>query len=148
MTIPKWAPILPLLAFLGLADALYLTAHHYLGFALACGPLSGCSTVTSSVYSVVFGIPVALFGAIYYVSMFFGFLFALEYKSITYFRWVCMASVCGLLASGWFIFVMAVLLQAWCTYCLISATTSTLLFVGSMVGLARTRPTSPASPSL
>lgn len=140
MTLPKWAPLLPLIAFIGLADALYLTAHHYLGFPLACGPLSGCGTVTSSVYSVIFGIPVALLGALYYLGMFFGFLFALEYKSMTYFRLACKISACGLFASGWFLFVMGILLQAWCTYCLISAATSTLLFAVSMFALYVTRP--------
>ncbi len=139
MTLPKWAPVLPLLAFIGLADALYLTAHHYLGFALACGPLSGCSTVTSSAYSIIFGVPVALLGALYYLSMFFGFLFALEYQSFTYFRIVCTLSLCGLFASVWFLFVMAFLLQAWCTYCLISAATSLLLFGVSMYALRVTR---------
>ena len=145
MTFPKWAPALPLLAFIGLADALYLTAHHYLGFPLACGPLSGCGTVTSSLYSVVLGIPVALFGALYYLGMFFGFLFALEYKSLTYFRAVCKLSVCGLFASAWFWFVMAFLLHAWCTYCLISATTSTILFAASMYALRVTQNVSSSS---
>lgn len=144
MSFPKWAPVLPLLAFLGLADALYLTAHHYLGFPLACGPLSGCGTVTSSVYSVIFGIPVALPGALYYLAMFFGFLFALEYRSLSYFRLVCKLSLCGLVASAWFLFVMAFLLHAWCTYCLVSAATSTLLFAGSMLALWTTRPPTPA----
>lgn len=132
--LPKWTPIIAVLAFLGLADALYLTAHHYLGIPLACGPLSGCETVTASAYSVVFGIPVALGGAFYYLAMFFGTLFAWEYKSVTYFRAICLFSLCGVFASAWFVFVMAFLLHAWCTYCLISATTSTLLFAACMYG--------------
>lgn len=135
MTLPRWAPLLPLVAFIGLADALYLTLNYYLGVPLACGPFSGCDTVTTSVYSAVFGVPVALFGALYYLAMFFGMLFALEYNSATYFRAFCLFSFVGLAASGWFVFVMAVLLQAWCTYCLVSATTSTLLFALSMWGL-------------
>lgn len=138
--LPKWTPALAVIAFIGLADALYLTVSHYFGIPLACGPLSGCETVTSSVYSVVLGVPVALGGVFYYLAMFFGVLFAWEYKSVTYFRYVCLFSICGALASAWFVFVMAFLLQAWCTYCLISATTSMLLFGLSMYGLYVTRP--------
>lgn len=137
--LPKWTPIIAVIAFIGLADALYLTLSHFFGIPLACGPLSGCGTVTSSVYSVVLGIPVALPGALYYLTMFFGVLFAWEYKSVTYFRYICLFSVCGALASAWFVFVMAFLLQAWCTYCLVSATTSMLLFGLGMYGLYVTR---------
>lgn len=140
MHLPKWAVAFPIVAFFGLSDALYLTVSHYFGVPLACGPLSGCDTVTSSVYSVVLGIPVALFGALYYLSMFFGMLFALEYKTVTYFRIFCFLSFAGFAASLWFVFVMAFLLQAWCTYCLVSAGTSTLLFILSLFGLFATRP--------
>lgn len=138
--LPKWTPAIAVIAFIGLADALYLTAHHYFGIPLACGPLSGCGTVTASAYSVVLGIPVALGGAFYYLTLFFGTLFAWEYQSVTYFRAVCLFSLCGVLASAWFIFVMAFLLHAWCTYCLVSATTSTLLFGVCMYGRYVTKP--------
>ncbi len=138
--LPKWTPVIALLAFIGLADALYLTLSHYFGIPLACGPFSGCETVTSSAYSVIYGVPVALGGVFYYTAMFFGILFAWEYKSVTYFRYLCLFSVCGVLASGWFVFVMAFLLHAWCTYCLISATTSTLLFITCMYGRYVTKP--------
>ncbi|NBS68942.1 vitamin K epoxide reductase family protein [bacterium] len=147
MSLPKWAPLIPIVAFIGLADALYLTLNHYFGVPLACGPLSGCDTVTSSVYSIVLGIPVALFGVLYYLAMFFGMLFALEYQSAIYFRLFCLFSLAGLIASGWFVFVMAVLLQAWCTYCLVSAFTSTLLFLLSMFALSTLKRTPPPSVS-
>ncbi|MEK9156751.1 MAG: vitamin K epoxide reductase family protein [Patescibacteria group bacterium] len=138
--LPKWTPVIAAIAFVGLADALYLTAHHYFGVPLACGPFSGCETVTSSVYSVVLGIPVALPGALYYLAMFFGILLAWEYKSLTYFRYICLFSICGVFASAWFLFVMAFLLHAWCTYCLVSVATSTLLFGLCMYGLHVTKP--------
>lgn len=47
----------------GTAIALYLTVVKLTGGVPACGPLIGCETVNSSVYSEFFGIPVALFGA-------------------------------------------------------------------------------------
>jgi uncharacterized membrane protein len=46
----------------GLLASGYLVAVHFLGEAPVCGPVKGCETVTTSEYSMVLGIPVALFG--------------------------------------------------------------------------------------
>ncbi len=72
--------------------------------------------------------------------MFFGILLAWEYKSLTYFRYICLFSICGVFASAWFLFVIAFLLHAWCTYFLVSVATSTLLFGLCMYGLHVTKP--------
>lgn len=47
----------------GLLISLYLTAVKLSGGVPVCGPLAGCDTVNSSVYSQFMGVPVALFGA-------------------------------------------------------------------------------------
>ena len=124
--------LVALLAFLGLGDSFYLTAHFYFGVPLACGPFSGCETVTSSVYSTFLGIPVALFGAINYGILFLGTIIAREYHLEKLFKSIALYSVFGFFASAWFVYVMAFLLHAWCTYCLVSATLSTLIFLLSV----------------
>ena len=55
---------LPLLAVtvVGLAVSGYLVAARLLGEAPVCGPVKGCETVTTSDYSTLFGIPIAVFG--------------------------------------------------------------------------------------
>lgn len=47
----------------GLAIAIYLTLVKLSGGVPACGPLIGCETVNTSIYSEFLGIPVALYGA-------------------------------------------------------------------------------------
>jgi uncharacterized membrane protein len=59
--IAKW--ITPVLATVGLAIAKYLTWSHYEHDVLVCG-LGDCSTVQSSDYSVVAGIPIAILGLV------------------------------------------------------------------------------------
>jgi uncharacterized membrane protein len=54
---------LVMLSAAALAVALYLTLVKLAGAAPVCGILEGCETVSSSPYSELFGIPVALFGA-------------------------------------------------------------------------------------
>ncbi len=127
--------VMVVVALFGFADAMYLTAHHYFGIPLVCGPFSGCETVTSSVYSEFFGIPVALFGALYYVTLFGLLIFALEFSSRTYFKLACAFTLLGFLFSCGFVFIMAFILQAWCTYCLLSAISSTVLFILGMYAL-------------
>jgi uncharacterized membrane protein len=55
----KW--VTPILATVGLTIAGYLTWSHYEHDVLVCG-LGDCSTVQSSNYSVVAGIPIAILG--------------------------------------------------------------------------------------
>jgi len=52
------------LAFAALLVALYLAAVKLTGGSPVCGPLAGCDTVNSSIYSELLGVPVALFGAL------------------------------------------------------------------------------------
>lgn len=59
-------------AVLGLAFAIYLTVEHYTqSTTLACPESAtvNCQKVTTSSYSHVLGIPVALLGAVYFVVM-------------------------------------------------------------------------------
>ena len=51
------------LAAAGVAISIYLAAVKLSGGVPACGPLVGCETVNTSVYSEFMGIPVAFFGA-------------------------------------------------------------------------------------
>jgi uncharacterized membrane protein len=70
---PRWAAVTSfLLCLVGLADSIYLTIEHYsASSSLAC-PDNGainCVKVTTSSYSEVLGVPVALLGLLYYVGM-------------------------------------------------------------------------------
>lgn len=71
---PRWlAPTSLVLCVFGLAVSLYLSYEHATANAsLTCLPgegSSGCLTVTSSAWSLLFGIPVAYLGLAYFVAL-------------------------------------------------------------------------------
>lgn len=70
---PRWlAPVSLLLAVLGLLDSIYLTFEHFTdGATLACSDTGtvDCLQVTTSSWSQIAGIPVAVLGLVYFVAM-------------------------------------------------------------------------------
>ncbi len=116
-------------ALIGFADATYLVIEHYQGVIPPCTLVSGCETVLTSSYSVVFGVPVALLGSLFYIIVAAGALAYIEGKNEQLFRYALQFTVFGLLASLWFVFLQAFIIHSYCLYCLGSAATSTILFI-------------------
>jgi uncharacterized membrane protein len=117
------------LCFLGFLDSAYLTIEHYRGVAPPCSFLEGCERVTTSPYSRLLGVPVALAGALYYLALLLLTVFALEEGSMRAFRAALALAPLGFLATLWFVFAQAFILRAFCLFCLFSAATSTALFM-------------------
>ena len=67
---PKLAFAFLFVSFFGFLDATYLTINHYQGKIPPCSIVVGCEIVTTSRYSLFLNIPVALIGAIYYLTVF------------------------------------------------------------------------------
>lgn len=122
-----------IVALLGFIDASYLTIEHFKNSIPPCFIVSGCDTVTRSIYSTVGPIPVALLGALYYFTICLLLFTALESKKDKPARLAFLLTPFGLLASGYFLFVQAFLLKAYCLYCLGSITTSTILFMLAVI---------------
>lgn len=118
-----------LLSALGFLDAAFLTIQHYSRDPFACPLFGGCEQVTTSIYSEVFGVPVALLGTLYYALIFILTLISYLTDNKKLFFQLSHLSIAGLLSSMYLVFIMVGVLGALCFYCLISATTSTLLFV-------------------
>ena len=138
LQLSKWVPIVMLIvALIGFADATYLAIEHLRGVSPNCSLLEGCEVVTSSKYSEIFGIPVALGGSVYYLSVFLLLVAYLDTKKIFFFRLVTLLTPLGLLASAWFVFLQLGILKAICIYCMGSAISSTVLFVIAMVALRK-----------
>jgi uncharacterized membrane protein len=128
----KAVALLLVLALIGFADASFLSIEHFRNAIPPC-TVGSCEAVLSSAYSTIFGVPVALFGVIYYLMISIGLFTHLEGKHEPPLRWVLLLTVCGFLMSLWFVFVQAFLLHQYCLYCLGSATISTILFISAMV---------------
>lgn len=126
-----------IISFLGFADASYLTIEHFLGATPNCSLLEGCEVVTTSSYSEIFNIPIALGGSIYYISLFFLALAYLDTKKERLLKTAALLSPLGLCTSVYLVSIMAFVLNAWCIYCLGSAISSTLLFILGMIILKK-----------
>ncbi len=129
-----------LVALLGLCDASYLTIKHFRGEVPPCSILHGCGQVTTSVYSQILGIPVALLGTLYYLTILFGCILYLDTKNTKILKYLSYFTITGLLFSIYFTALQAFVIHSWCQYCLFSAFTSTILFINGMFYLKKTLP--------
>jgi uncharacterized membrane protein len=128
-----------LLAFavLGFLDATYLTIQHYNHVIPPCTLLHGCEQVLTSQFATVVGIPVALFGALYYAIIFLGVLVYTQIKSERLLRLLSWFTFTGFAASVWFVYLQAFVLHNFCQFCLGSAITSTALFITGLAVLLK-----------
>ncbi len=139
ITLPAWLrPNLVIktaaaVAVMGFFDASYLTAKHFLGGPIPCSIFKGCDTVTNSVYASIFGIPVALLGAIFYLTWLILIIWYLDRGGEAIKKNLIWLGSAGFLFSIYFVGVQALVIKAFCLYCLISALTSTLLFILSLI---------------
>ncbi len=133
---PKWLILVMAgITFFGFADAAYLTIEHYFSVPLPCTIFNGCEAVTTSVYSVLAGIPVALLGALYYLTVFILLACAIDTHKKIFASLAMKVTPFGFFASLYFVYLQIFVIKAICLYCMVSATTSTILFVLGMIGL-------------
>lgn len=127
------------LALVGFADAAYLTATHYAGAPVFCGASGGCDAVLTSAFATVGPVPIALLGAVYY-----GIASLLAWTPVESWSRRTAGSLSALTAvalvvSGVLFMLQALVIGAWCRYCLVSAAITTLLFVTALVLLRAVR---------
>jgi uncharacterized membrane protein len=133
-TVPKWLVWgFVVLSFIGFMDAAYLTAKHYLGIPINCSLLKGCEEVTSSQYATILDIPVSLAGAGYYLLIFVLMISYLDTKKERILYFISRLTPLGFIASLWFLYLQLFVIKAICLYCIISFTTSTLLFILGLI---------------
>ena len=119
-----------LAAVLGILNAIYLTYGFYTQTDPVCSLEGGCSLVTKSVYNSFMGIPIALFGVIY-----FGLIIILSYylyyhiysRPATYI--LSGVSLVGLGVSIYLTYLQLFVIESLCAYCLLSAFLSVVIFV-------------------
>src|SRR3989338_2343895 len=128
-----------IVSLIGFTDASYLSIKHYRGEVPPCFLSSGCETVTTSKYSTVFTIPVALIGSLYYLTVFLLSVLYLDTKRTIFIKIIPPLTTGGIIASVIFIYLQLFVLHAICLYCVISAFTSTGLFGISIAQKMRKR---------
>lgn len=116
---------------LGLLDALFLTYEHYTLTSIGCpiSPWINCLAVTTSRYSLLFGIPLSLYGVIYYLFMLFcHYIDGKVSRSL-----FLVTSIFGVIFSIYLIYVQTFLIGLFCLYCLISSLISFLILGFSLI---------------
>ena len=126
---PKWWPISVFaVSFLGFLDASYLTISYVTKTSVECSFVHGCDVVLTSSYATVGGIPIALFGVLYYLTMLLSLIAFLDWKKIVFLEIVLMLPLAGFFVSAGLVGLQMFVLKAFCLYCLVSAFLTLLLF--------------------
>ena len=131
-----------ILALLGLLVSGYLAMYKlgYLG-TIQC-TIGGCEKVQSSRYAFFLGLPVAAWGVGAYVVILLVALLGVQPRWV-HARWVALGlfalSAVGVAFSAYLTFLEAVVIRAWCQWCVISAILITLIFLLSIPGLRQAR---------
>ena len=127
------------LALLGLAVSIYMTIFKLTDNEKMCIGNGGCSKVNSSVYAEVDGIPVAVFGVGGY-AVIAALLFMEDHNKFLKQNGTMLIfglALIGFLFTLYLIYVELALIHALCPFCVTSQITMTILFILSIIRLAR-----------
>lgn len=127
------------LSLLGIVDAGYITYEKLSGNIPPCNSIFSCGEVLESKYASVGPIPLSAFGLVFYLT-FLGlsswYLLNLDTQGSARESKIRLAILVlggsGFGFSLYLLFLMGVVLQAWCFYCLLSAVNCVGLFCSSL----------------
>lgn len=121
--------IVLLLSFFGIADTTYLTQHALSGTPTVCSinGYDGCRIVAQSIYSHLFGIPLSVYGFLFYASLFILTAITIVWVSSFADKIIQAIAIIGVLASTIFMWIQATIIHAFCMYCIFSAVLTVLI---------------------
>ena len=131
------------LCILGILTSLYLVQNHYAGIAEGSfcdfGEYISCSLVNTSVFSEFLRVPVALFGAIWFLVGILGALKALK-KLSNYLPFMLLWSIAGV---GFIIYMIIaeIILKAICPLCTLAHVLTLILFILILILYKKNKPT-------
>lgn len=140
---PRWlAPLAVLLVVAGIGDAGWLTIAHYTTPVVLSCPDTGiinCAKVTTSTYSAILGVPLALLGLLFFVAM-LPLQLPVAWRSANPLvrRLRLTAATSGVLMVFWLLYVELFKLNAICPYCSAVHVLTVALFVLTALGTALT----------
>jgi len=122
----RFYAVAAIVALFGLADGIYLTVEHVTGRTAQCIASSGCQEVLSSRYAAIGPIPLASLGALAYFTAFStALLAAFGYPKCRSLFALLVAIMFAV--TLWLFYLQALVLHAFCDYCLFSAGLTTVL---------------------
>ncbi|HEX6128372.1 MAG TPA: vitamin K epoxide reductase family protein [Candidatus Limnocylindria bacterium] len=143
----RWRALALLSAIFGAGVSVYLLVEYTTGQAGVCLTGSGCDEVRASEFAYPLGIPMPLFGVVFYsVSAWLAYrtlrggpILGIPLRTL-----LLLAGFAGLAMSAALTAIEAFVIESFCTWCLASAAASLLLMVGA-IGLWRTPDAEPVS---
>jgi uncharacterized membrane protein len=127
------------LTIIGLLVSIYMTIYKFTNNESMCIGSSGCSEVNASRYSEINGIPVAVLGVVGYAAILALLFieqrpgFIQENGSLLFFG----ISLIGFLFTLYLIYLEIALIKAYCPFCLTSQAVMIVIFIISVIRLAR-----------
>ena len=131
--------VVAVLALMGVFVALYLLAHSMGLIPLICG-VGSCETVQSSQWAKIGQVPVPLIGVAGYGSLLVLALLGIQ-PSWRDSRGIGLLmlglATVGVAYTAFLTYLEAVVIQAWCVWCVTSAVLMTLIFLASLPEVGR-----------
>jgi uncharacterized membrane protein len=125
---------LVVLAFLGFLISFYLTLTHYRNLIPPCYVTTGCESVVTSRYATILSIPLSLFGTVFFVVMFYlGIALITTCRRRVVVRAYDLLAFAGVLVAIALFLLQAVVLKAYCIYCLGTEVIALLIWAGSLL---------------
>jgi uncharacterized membrane protein len=120
LTLNKIFILLLILSFLGFVDAAYLTIIDYKHIIPPCTITRGCEAVLSSSFARIYGIPMALFGSIYFATSIILNVLIFQHSNNAWMRRIFMVfNISGAIAAVILLYLQFIVIQAVCQYCLL-----------------------------
>jgi uncharacterized membrane protein len=133
-----WSIII--LALIGLGVASYLAYVEVTQVEAVCGPVGECNIVQSSQFAKILGVPVAIFGIIYYLAVIGLWLLSRSIRAPWAKRLpflIVVISLGGMLFSIYLTALELLVIKAICAWCLSSAVITTLIFFTMVAKLTK-----------
>lgn len=129
--------ILIVLGAAGFAFSYSVGIHKQRGQKMVCYVGNDCDEVVNSEYSSFLGLPLEFLGMTYYAFIIASNLLFLAFPAATapLMIWVVIFSAAAFLFSAYLIFIQGFVLREWCEWCILSALTSTVIFVVEVLGV-------------
>lgn len=121
------------LSAIGMLDTLYLASKSLKGEAVTCAIFNGCDVVLSSSYATFLGLPVSLYGFLYYITVLFLVALIFHAPKKLYYSGILYISTAAFLVSAYLFYIQVEVLESYCLYCIVSLTLTTLIFVASVI---------------
>ncbi|MCJ7797805.1 MAG: hypothetical protein MUQ56_13780 [Thermoleophilia bacterium] len=123
---------LVVLALAGFLISFYLALTHYRNLIPPCYVTSGCESVVTSRYSTILGIPLSLLGTAFFAVMFYLGISLITGPPKMVMRAYELLAFGGILAAVLLFLLQAVVLKAYCIYCLGTEVIALLIWAGSL----------------